>query len=64
MSNHREGAMGFDLWRMLGVSPESGLAMVGAGLVCAALLAVRMFRRRTATDTRPALGLGDDRRVN
>ncbi len=56
--------MGFDLWRMLGVSPATGLAMVGAGLVCAALLAVRMFRRRTGIDTRPSLGLGHDRRVS
>ena len=54
--------MGFDLWGMLGVSPATGLAMVGAGLVCAALLAVRMFRR-TGTETRPSLGLGDDRHV-
>ncbi len=53
--------MGFDLWRMLGVSPASGLA---AGLVSAALLAARLFRSRAGTGTRPSLGLGDDRRVS
>jgi hypothetical protein len=34
-----------DLWATLGISPVAGIGVAGAGIVAAAVLAVRLFRR-------------------
>jgi hypothetical protein len=38
--------MGFDLWETLGVSRQTGLLVVMAGIALAVLLAVFQFSRR------------------
>ena len=38
--------MGFDLWEVLGVSPQTGLVVVMAGIGLAILMAVLQFGRR------------------
>ena len=40
--------MGFDLWSALGISPMTGLAIGGGGLLLAALLVARLFLREKA----------------
>ena len=41
--------MGFDLWKMLGVSPLVGMGAAAAALVFAVLLAVRLSLRNRGT---------------
>jgi hypothetical protein len=51
--------VGFDLWRMLGVSPLVGIGAAAAGLVVAALFALRISRRNRAGARRVGLSLND-----
>ena len=54
--------MGFDLWKTLGVSPMAGMAAVIAGLVFAALFALRIFlRNRAGGREGSGLSLNNDR---
>ena len=51
--------MGFDLWRMLGVSPIVGMGAAAGAVVVAALFAVRIARRNRAGTGRVGLSLND-----
>ena len=51
--------MGFDLWRMLGVSPIVGMGAAAGALVVAALLALRIARRDRTGTGRVGLSLND-----
>jgi hypothetical protein len=51
--------VGFDLWQMLGVSPVVGIGAAVAGLVVAALFALRIARRTRAGARRGGLSLSD-----
>jgi len=49
--------MGFDLWKTLGVSPQTGLVAVVAALAVAALWGLRLFWSHR-DDGRAARGMG------
>jgi len=51
--------VGIDLWQMLGVSPVVGIGGAVAGLVVAALFALRISRRNRAGARRVGLSLND-----
>ena len=51
--------MGFDLWKMLGVSPLAGMAGAAAGLVFAVLFAVRIALRNRGARHGVGLSLND-----
>lgn len=55
--------MGFDLWTALGISPLTGLALAGAAIAFAGLLALRMFLRgRRSGPASGGFSLTDSRR--
>jgi len=50
--------MGFDLWKTLGVSPETGLVAIVAAVAVAGLWALRLFwSNRSASRGERGLGL-------
>jgi membrane associated rhomboid family serine protease len=51
--------VGFDLWKMLGVSPSVGMGAAAAGLVFAVLLAVRIALRNRGGRRGVGLSLND-----
>lgn len=51
--------MGFDLWKMLGVSPVAGMSAATAALVFAVLFAVRTALRNRSKARRVGLSLND-----
>lgn len=51
--------MGFDLWKMLGVSPLVGMVAVAAAVAFAALFAVRISLRNRDGSRRVGLSLND-----
>jgi ABC-type spermidine/putrescine transport system permease subunit II len=57
--SQQEALVGFDLWRMLGVSPIVGMGAAAGALVVAALFAVRIARRNRAGARRVGLSLNE-----
>ena len=52
--------MGFDLWGVLGVSPQTGLMVAVGGLLAAGLLGAWSFlRNRSDSQARRGLSLDD-----
>ena len=51
--------MGFDLWKMLGVSPLVGMSAAAGALVIAVLFAVRTALRNRSGGRRAGLSLND-----
>jgi hypothetical protein len=51
--------VGFDLWKMLGVSPVVGMGAAAAALVFAVLFAVRIAVRNHGASREGGLSLGD-----
>ena len=51
--------MGFDLWKMLGVSPVVGMGAAAAALVIAVLFAVRTAVRNRASGRHRGLSLNN-----
>jgi hypothetical protein len=52
--------MGFDLWNILGVSPQTGLVAAVGTLVLAGLMGIRLFlRNRSASRETTGLSLDD-----
>ena len=51
--------MGFDLWKMLDVSPVVGMSAAAGGLVIAVLFALRIAARNRAGGQRGGLSLND-----
>jgi hypothetical protein len=52
--------MGFDLWSALGITPAQGLAAAAAGIVFAALLALRIaWRDRSQARRQRGIRLND-----
>ena len=50
--------MGFELWKMLGISWQAGMGILAAGAMAATLAAVLVARRRSTSPARSGLRLG------
>lgn len=50
--------MGFELWKMLGISWQAGMGILAGGAMAATIGAVLVARRRSANPARSGLRLG------
>jgi hypothetical protein len=58
VSKDVEGAMGFELWKTLGISWPVGVGVLVAGLAAAAAIALLVSRRRALAQSAAGLRLG------
>jgi hypothetical protein len=58
VSKGAEGTMGFEVWKMLGISWEVGVGALVAGAMAAAVTALLVSRRRAAAAPSSGLRLG------